>query len=424
MRRSRVLLVTSTVGLVLATAVPSSLAAETSSANAAAGARACVSDVPDVIAAAQTEASTTAALPEPVVAKLERAAQSSFENAAAPGAIVGVRTPEGTWTSSYGFADPTTDVPMSTDLHMRIGSVTKTFTGTLILQLAEDGQLSLDDKINKYVPDLPNGKKITLRMLADMTSGIASYYTDDFLDQYFGQPEEVFTPDELVRFGVSESPIFKPGAEFNYSNTNTILLGKVVEQVTGQPVADVLQQRILGPLGLANTSFPDTSPVIPDPHPQGYTLQGGADPDDPTNATDWNPSFGWTAGGMISTLSDLLVYDRALGTGQGLVSTETQTERLDSFPVSAGYGIALGCIDGWVGHTGELPGFNTALYYDTTTDTSVVVLVNSDIASGRCSESPTLTDNPSDVPCSAPATRVFVALSKALGHRFEPLPAN
>lgn len=206
---------------------------------------------------------------------------------------------------------------MSTDLHMRIGSVTKTFTGTLILQLAQDGELSLNDKINEYVPGIPNGKKITLRMLANMTSGIASYYTDDFLDQYFGAPETIFTPDELIAFGVSASPIFKPGAEFNYSNTNTILLGKVIEQVTGQPVAAVLQQRILGPLGLTNTSFPDTSPVIPDPHPQGYTLQGGAEPDDPTNATDWNPSFGWTAGGMISTLEDLLVYDRALGTGQG-----------------------------------------------------------------------------------------------------------
>ncbi len=106
------------------------------------------------------------------------------------------------------------------------------------------------------------------------------------------------------------------------------------------------------------------------------------------------------------------------------MSSATQSERLKSFPKPAGYGIALGCTDGWIGHTGELPGFNTALYYDTTTDTSVVVLVNSDIASGNCSESPTLTDNPSGLPCSSPATRMFVALSKALGHRFEPLPAS
>ena len=142
------------------------------------------------------------------------------------------------------------------------------------------------------------------------------------------------------------------------------------------------------------------------------------------DATDWNPSFGWTAGGMISTVEDLLTYDRALGTGQKLVSRDSQVSRLTSWPEPAGYGFALGCVDGWVGHTGELPGFNTALYYDTTSDTSVVVLVNSDISSGACSESPTLTDNQTDVPCSSPATRVFVGLSGALGHPFTPLPAK
>jgi D-alanyl-D-alanine carboxypeptidase len=121
---------------------------------------------------------------------------------------------------------------------------------------------------------------------------------------------------------------------------------------------------------------------------------------------------------------DLLTYDRALGTGQGLLSRAMQAKRLDSFPRPAGYGLGLGCIGGWVGHTGELPGFNTSLYYDTASATSVVVLVNSDISSGKCPESPTLTDNPAELPCSAPATRIFVALSKALGHEFQPLPAK
>ena len=99
----------------------------------------------------------------------------------------------------------------------------------------------------------------------------------------------------------------------------------------------------------------------------------------------------------------------------------SQAERLRSFPGAAGYGIGLGCIDGWVGHTGELPGYNTALYYDTTSDTSIVVQTNSDIASGACPESPTLTDDPREAVCSSPATRVFVALSTAIGHTFTPL---
>jgi D-alanyl-D-alanine carboxypeptidase len=313
---------------------------------------------------------------------------------------------------------------MTVDMHSRIGSVTKTFTGTLILQLAQDGRLKLTDTIDRYYHGVPNGDRITLNQLATMTSGVASYYTDDFLTLYFAHPETVFTPDQLIRYGLSASPVFEPGERFDYSNTNTILLGVVVEKVTGQPVADVLRDRILGPLGMTGTSLPDVSPAIPPPYPRGYTLQGIPPHTNPVDATDWNPSFGWTAGGMISTVDDLLVYDRALGTGQGLVTHPTQVARLTSWPEPAGYGFALGCVDGWVGHTGELPGFNTALYYDTTSDTSVVVLVNSDISSGACTESPTLTDNQTDVPCSSPATRVFVGLSEALGHPFTPLPAK
>lgn len=384
----------------------------------------CVANVAEVVGKAPTAASTSAALPAELVSTLDAAAKASFTQAAAPGAIVGVRTPEGTWTAAYGFADPTTQSPMTTDMRMRIGSVTKTFTGTLIMQLAQEGKLSLSDPIEKHYPGIPNGDRITLEQLANMTSGIASYYTEAFLARYFGAPETVFTPDELITYGVSASPIFEPGAMFNYSNTNTILLGKVIEKVTGQPIQDALQRQIAGPLGLSDTTFPDVSPAIPQPHPQGYTLQGSSTPGTPLNATNWSPSFGWTAGGMISNLKDMLTYNRALGTGQGLVSPETQTLRLNSFPVPAGYGIALGCVDGWVGHTGELPGFNTALYYDTTKDTSVVVLVNSDIASGDCTESPTLTDTPTDIACSSPATRVFVGLSEALGHKFQPLPAR
>ena len=145
-------------------------------------------------------------------------------------------------------------------------------------------------------------------------------------------------------------------------------------------------------------------------------------PTHPSNATHWNPAWGWTAGEVISNMADLLAYGRALGTGQGLLGSAAQAERLRSFPVRAGYGIAVGCIDGWVGHTGELPGYNTTVYYDTTSDTTVIVQANSDIASGNCPESPILTDDPRDTACSSPATRIFVALSTALGHTFTPIP--
>ncbi len=379
----------------------------------------CVPNAAEVAAREPVPESTTATLPGDLATHLDTAAQTAFAAAAAPGAIVGVRTPQGTWTAAYGFADPYLALPMSSDMHTRIDSITAIFTGTVILQLAEEGLLSLGDTISVYYPGIPNGDEITLAKLANMTSGIADYHTEDFLEAYFDNPDTVFSPDELIAYGLAQSPVFEPGAQFGYSNTNTILLGKVIESVTGMTVQDVFQQRIYEPLGLTGTSLPEVSPVIPHPHPQGYTLQGSPD-GEPLDATGWSPSPGWTAAGMISTLEDLLVFGRALGTGQKILSPPMHILRLESFPVPGGYGLAMACSDGWVGHTGELPGFTTTVYYDTTTDTSVVVMVNSDIASGACPQSPTLPGNPADLPCASPATRIFVGLSEALGHPFAP----
>jgi D-alanyl-D-alanine carboxypeptidase len=405
---------------------PASATAESGSSAAtdSSAAEPCVADVDKVTATQPTAAMTTAELPADLVAKLDKAAQDAFPLAAAPGAIVGVRTPQGTFTKAYGEADPIKHVPMAVDMHTRIGSVTKTFTGTLILQLEQQGKLSLDDKIDKYFPGVPNGSTITLRQLANMTSGIASYTRSaKFTDVFFEKPETIFKHDDLIAIGLAESPLFPPGEKFDYSNTNTMLLGKVVEKVTGGSFEAALQSQILDPLKMANTSWPGESTDIPTPHPQGYSLQGNAATrDNPSDATNWNPSWGGAAGEMISNMADLLVYGRALGTGQGLLDAKTQAERLKSVPGPAGYGIAMGCAGGWVGHTGELPGFNTSVFYDTTSDTTVIVQVNSDIASGNCEQSPTLIDDPGAAVCRAPATRMFVELSTALGHTFTPPP--
>ena len=378
----------------------------------------CVADIPKVIADGAIPAKSTP-LPPELAAKLDAAVKSALPQTSAPGVVVGVVTPSGTWKGAYGVADPSTHAPMTVGVHTRIGSVTKTFTGTAIMQLAEAGKLSLDDKIAKYVPGIPNGDRITLRQLANMTSGLPSYTrSKKFQDVLFSKPETVFTPKELLDIGLAEPPLFEPGASFDYSNTNTILLGMVIEKVTGKPVGQVLKEQIFDPLKLTNTSWPGDSIDMPTPFAQGFTLQGDfAKPDAPSNATHWNPSWGWTAGELISNIDDLLVYARALGTGHGLLGKAAQEERL-TFPAAGGYGIGMGCVGGWVGHTGELPGYNTTLYYNTGADLTVVVQTNSDIASGDCKDEPTLTDNPRDAFCSAPAKRVFAAVAKALGQPF------
>lgn len=375
----------------------------------------CVADVDRVIANGAIPVKSTP-LPAELTAKLETAVRAALPQVSAPGVIVGVTTPDGTWKAAYGIADPSSGAPMAIGMDTRIGSVTKTFTGTALMQLAEAGKLSLDDMIEKYVPGVPNGDRITLRHLANMTSGVASYtQSPKFQDVYFAKPETIFTPDQLLAIGIAESPLFEPGASFNYSNTNTILLGMVIEKVAGKPIGEVFQEAIFDPLQLSNTSWPGEATQMPEPYAQGFTLQGDfATPDTPSNATNWNPAWGWTAGELISNIDDLLVYNRALGTGHGLLGAAAQKERLTSFPGAAGYGIAMGCVGGWVGHTGELPGYNTSVFYQTAADIAVVVQTNSDIASGECKDVPTLTDDPHDTVCSSPATRVFVAIAKAL----------
>jgi len=382
---------------------------------------ACVQDAAKVTARMPADSMMAGVLPADLVAKLDAAARTSLKEASTPGLVVGVRTPAGTWTSAYGKADPAAGTPMDVGMNTRVGSLTKTFVGTMIMQLAETGKLSLDDHIDKYVPGVPNGDKISLRQLANMTSGVASYTRNTkFTDVYFAKPETIFKPDQLLAIGLSDSPIFAPGARFDYSNTNFVLLGLVIEKVTGRPIAESLKAMVLEPLKLTSTSWPGESTEIPAPYAQGFTLQGDVKGNTPLNATHWNPAWGWTAGEVISNMGDLLVYGRALGTGQGLLSAASQIARLTSFPAPAGYGIAMGCSGGWVGHSGELPGYNTTLFYDTQTDTTVAVQTNSDIASGNCKEEPLLTSDPRNAVCSSPAVRVFVALSKVLDRPFTP----
>ena len=387
----------------------------------------CVADPSAVVT--RTADLPTSALPDDLAATIDKTAQAAFAQTSAKGAIVAVQSPKGLFFKSYGVADPSTGAPMTTDIYQRVGSITKPFTGTLTLQLAAEGKLSLDDKISKYVDGVPRGDEVTIRMLADMSSSVTSYTKDPAWQKiFFSEPDRVWKPEELLKAGLGLKPQdFAPGTAFDYSNTNTILLGFVIEKVTGKSFQDVLAEKILAPLGLTHTIFPAGSAAFPDPHAQGFTLQGGhGTPENPANTTNWNPSWGWTAGELISSAQDLLKFGRAEATGAGLVPAKDQIERLTSFrefngPGNGGYGIGWGCQNGWVGHAGELPVYNTSMFYSTKDDTTIITMVNSDIPSGDCpSDARTLTDNPTDLPCSSPATRIFQSLAQELGTPFAP----
>jgi D-alanyl-D-alanine carboxypeptidase len=381
------------------------------------------------IDATATSARSRAPLPPRQGARLNAAVHRGFREAAAPGVIVGVQTPKGTWVTAIGIADVRSKRPMRASMHQRIGSVTKTFIGALLMQLAGEHVLSLDDKVSQYIKGVPNGEMMTLRQVADMTSGVASYTVDPaFSKALYAHPERRWRPSELLGIGLRHSPLFSPGTAFQYSDSNYVLLGLVIRQVERRPLGAVLRKRIIDPLKLAQTSWPGGSAALPKPHARGYTLQGQSS-DKPADATNWNPSYAWAAGEMISSVRDLLVYGRALGTGKGLLRPEQQRARLHSFdpripPETATLSYGIGLVDdrGWIGHTGTVPGFTTAVYYRPDIDATVVVEANSDIVSGSCPGQQTLIDDPFTGPCAVPADRIMGAVAASLGRPYQLPP--
>jgi len=184
----------------------------------------------------------------------------------------------------------------------------------------------------------------------------------------------------LLSYAFQLPVLFPPGTNFDYSNTNTVLLATLVEKLTGQPFPDYLKQHIFESVGLASTSYP-TDAAIPSPHAQGYTTQtlDGQE----AVATNWNPSWAGPAGAMISTLDDLGVWAKVLADGT-LLSPPTQGQRLQVLPLSSdlpdiGYGLGLFNDHGWIGHNGSLPGYQSLTIHLPEADTSVVVLLNADV---------------------------------------------
>ncbi|MDI2034984.1 serine hydrolase domain-containing protein [Paenarthrobacter nitroguajacolicus] len=332
--------------------------------------------------------------------------RSEFERAAkevmVPGAVVLLQTPDGNLSASYGTGVRGSDQPVSTEDHIRVGSVTKTWTTTVILQLVQEGKLALADPVSKYRPDVPNGGAITMDQLLTMRSGLFNYTETLELNSAMDtQPQKAWNPEELLTLAFAHPPYFAPGQGFHYSNTNTVLLGLIAEKVEGKPLGDLFKERIFDPLGLKGTIFPDaSSSSIPDPHPRGYfygdnvlTMSNPALPEDmqkeatagtlaPNDVTDVNPSWAWAAGSGISTAEDLKILGEALANGK-LLNPELQQKRLDSVtptnpdkPDGALYGLGIAKFGNLYGHTGELPGFNTFMGSDPGNQVTLVVWTN------------------------------------------------
>lgn len=195
-----------------------------------------------------------------------------------PGAVVYVDVPgKGTWETALGTSDLSTNAPMRTSFYTRVGSVTKTFTAETILRLVDAGKLSLDDPVSKYQPEILDVKgggaeHITIRELLNMSSGFFDFQEDPaFITLGTNRPDTAFDPDYVISVAMKHPLYFKPGTDFHYSNTNTVLLGLIIQQVAGEAVTDAYYQQLFGPLGMSQSSFPDrSSSDIPGPHARGY----------------------------------------------------------------------------------------------------------------------------------------------------------
>lgn len=304
--------------------------------------------------------------------RLDGAVDRVMVEAGIPGAIIGIWGPDGEYVRAFGVADTKTRAPMKTDFYTRIGSQTKAFTVTAILHLADRGRVGLDDPIAGYVQGVPRGEEITLRQLAGMRSGLPNYSANPAFQQArSAAPRRHFTPKELLGFAFAQPAAFTPGEGYEHTNTDAVLLGLVVEKVTGEPLPDYIHSQILEPLGMRHTSFPADS-SFPKPHAEGYTHQivDGRE----TTATGWNPSSVWAAGAMISTLHDLRIWAPALATGK-LLTPEMHEQRL----AQDGYGLGLFDLGGWIGHNGSLPGYQTVAVYLPERRLALVILINTDI---------------------------------------------
>lgn len=277
-----------------------------------------------------------------------------------PGVIVGIWIPsEGSWVKAKGVSNLATNESMKLDNHFRMGSITKTFTGTVVLQLVDKGFINLDSSLAFYLPQyqFPQSDKITIRFLGNHKSGIFSY-TDDSLfvaQQNKYNWEITYTADYLVKLALNHPLQFNPGQGYLYSNTNTVLLGLICEKVTGKIISQLFNEMLLAPNDLWNTFWPQTR-FIPEPFSHGYANK--YPPGEIKDATFFNPSWADAAGILVANIYDLKKWIRQVGTGS-LYSPAMQTERLK---FEDNYGFALQEIMGWIGHFGATPGFTSAAF--------------------------------------------------------------
>ncbi len=259
-----------------------------------------------------------------------------------------------------------TGVPATPDMHFRSGAVAIAYIGTVLLQLRDKGVLAIDDKLSKWFPDYPRADQITLAMLVNNTSGYADYVTDEsFVQRLYADPFRPWRPEDLTAIALGRPMTCDPGTCWSYAHTNFVILGRVLEKVTGRPLETLIREGILDPLSLRDTRSEMTA-TVQEPVLHAFT----ADRDKYEESTFWNPSWTLASGAvMTSSISDLLTSAAAIGTG-ALVSPDSHalqvaplTAKLKPWSATAYYGLGIVNLDGWLVQFPSFAGYAAGMAY-------------------------------------------------------------
>lgn len=340
-------------------------------------------------------------------ASLQATVDKTAKELLVPGAVVFLRTPQGKYCATYGTTEIGVNNKPQAETNFRIASNTKTMTAAVILLLAQEGKLKLSDPISRFVPNVPNGDKITIANLLEMRSGLYNYLDAPVVAETVDKnPSKEWTAEELLKIAFKHSPSKLPQTSYEYNNTNYALLGLVAEKVDHRSLQSCMQERLFKPLKMDHTSLPSLSDcTIPKPYSHGY-LYGGAsvaftgDPPytqdfvakaragkiSPKDFTNTNHSFATAAGGATSTAKDLSKWIESLVTGK-VFDEEYQQRWLKSIkpedpekPDGAGYGYGIAQLkwakNTYYYHGGETVGFNSFMGFDPENRITLVVWTN------------------------------------------------
>ncbi|WP_164842513.1 serine hydrolase domain-containing protein [Actinoplanes solisilvae] len=293
----------------------------------------------------------------------------------APGALAELRDEHGTWRAASGVAELGTERPVDPAGWFRIGSVTKTFTATVVLQLVAEGRVGLDDTVQRWLPDVvPGAAAITIRQLLNHTSGLYNYTRDLTPYGILRDRFRRWTPHEVILPARRKAPDFPPGTARAYNNTAFVLLGMLIEKVTNSPYGDQIARRMLRPLDLRRTR--DDVERLPEPHAHGYLAVAG----EPVDVSVYNSSQAGSAGGMISTAADLNRFFAELLTGN-LLGVPERREMLEG-----GLGLTRYGVPGVMGKDGGFHGYRTWSFHSTDASWQLTVSMTFGLTGGPATE--------------------------------------